>query len=825
LWCCGVPNSGRGVRASYRLQLHPGFTLDDAAGVVAYLEQLGISHVYCSPYLRSTPGSTHGYDVIDHTQIDEELGGPEALARFCNVLAQHGMSHILDVVPNHMAVAGRANFAWWDVLQHGCDGRYARFFDIDWDPPEERLRGKVLLPILGDRYGVVLDAGDLVLLELDGDVVVSYYEHSFPLAPGSLEQLLGPEPSIERVNSEPALLHTLLERQYYRLAYWRTDLELNYRRFFDINDLVALRMEEPEVFAHVHQVPFELVRAGKLDGLRIDHVDGLGAPNRYLGDVRAEIGDAYLIVEKITEGDESIPDEWPVDGTTGYDFLSLVGGLFVDGRSGKDITSLYEEVIGAPEDLDDLAWDAKHQVMTELLAADVERLTQLLVKVCERHPHHRDYTRAELRAALRELIAGLAVYRTYADPDTGVVRQDDVMRIRSAQAAALQRRPDLDAALFEFLAGLLLLEHEGGPERDFVLRFQQTTGPVTAKAVEDTVFYRYVRFVAVNEVGGDPGRFGISTSAFHTRMQAARPYSMLATSTHDTKRSEDVRARLSLLSEIPEAWREHVVRWRKMGERHREDGLPDPHAEYLLLQTLVGAHPLSAERAVAYMEKATKEAKRLTSWTVPDQDYDDALRRFVHALLDDAEFTADLDAFVAPLIEPGRVNSLAQTLLKLTCPGVADIYQGTESWDLSLVDPDNRRPVDFEVRRRLLEAAVATTPEEALGRADEGLPKMLVIARALALRRDDPDAFTEGTYEPIAAEGPGAEHVVAFRRAGRIACVVPRLVLGRPENWRGTRIRLGDGEWANVLTDEVSPGNTTAGELLERFPVALLQRR
>lgn len=812
------------MRATYRVQLHAGFTLDDAADLVDYLADLGISHVYCSPYLRSTAGSMHGYDVVDHTKIDDELGGMDALERFCAALARRGMGHILDIVPNHMAVAGRANPAWWDVLQHGPDGRYARFFDIDWDPPEARLRGKVLLPVLGDRYGVVLDAGDLVLAEEDGDVVVSYYDHSFPLAPGSLEQLLGPDASIERVNSEPALLHALLERQYYRLAYWRTDLELNYRRFFDINELVALRMEEPEVFAHVHKLPFELVRAGKLDGLRVDHVDGLGAPGHYLADVRGEIGDAYLVVEKITEADERIPEEWPVEGTTGYDFLNLVGGLLVDGRAEHDLTLLYEEIVGAPEDPAELVWDAKHQVMTELLGADIERLTEQLITVCERHPPHRDYTRVELRDALRELIAGLDVYRTYADPQAGTIGHEDVARIRAAQAEAHARRPDLDPALLEFLAGLLLLEHEGGPEHDFVLRFQQTTGPVTAKAVEDTVFYRYVRFVALNEVGGDPARFGISPAHFHARMHAALPRSMAATSTHDTKRSEDVRARLALLSELPDEWAAHVARWRKTNERHKVDGLPDPHAEYLLYQTLVGAHPLSAERAVAYMEKATKEAKRLTSWTAADEEYDDALRTFVRAVLADAEFVADLDSFVAPLVEPGRINALAQTLLKLTCPGIPDLYQGTESWDLSLVDPDNRRPVDFAARRRLLDAAAGASPEDALARADEGLPKMVVIQRALALRRDDPDAFTDGTYEPIATNGPGADHVVAFRRADRIACAVPRLVTRRPDEWGDAHIDLGAGGWTNVFTGDESSSETTVGRLLARFPVALLRR-
>jgi len=812
--------SDRDFGATYRVQLHGGFTLDDAARIVPYLARLGVTHVYCSPYLQSTAGSTHGYDVVDHTKIDPELGGDAALTRFCAALEEHGMGHILDIVPNHVAVAGRENPAWWDVLKHGPNGRFGRFFDIDWDPPEPRLKGKVLLPILGDRYGAVLERGELSVVETGDEQVVRYFEHEFPLAPGTLAQLLGDD-AVERVNREPALLHTLLERQYYRLAYWRTDIELNYRRFFDINELVALRMEDQEVFDHVHRLPLELLENGRLDGLRVDHVDGLRQPGRYLDELRRRAEDALVVVEKITERDERLPEEWQVDGTTGYEFLNLVGGLFVDPSAEGAFTHVYEEIAGARGELRDQVLEAKHQVMTDLLGADVERLTQRLLVVCERHPRHRDYTRAEVRDAVRETIASLDVYRTYVDPDSGQVSPADEARIHDIVEDARKRRPDLDPSLFGFIGGVLTLEQEGDAEADFVLRFQQTTGPVMAKAVEDTVFYRYVRFAALNEVGGDPAAFGTSIEEFHRRMEDWPRRSLLATSTHDTKRSEDVRARLAVLSEVPDGWGAAVSRWREMNERHKRDGWPDPATEYLLYQTLVGAHPLPAERAAAYMEKATKEAKDATSWVDPNEEYDAAVRAFVTAVIEDRAFREDLDAFVRPLVEPGRINSLAQLLIKLTAPGIPDVYQGTELWDLSLVDPDNRRPVDYEERARALETAAGAA--ESLAAADRGAPKMFVLTRALRLRRADPEAF-RGGYEPLHPEGPGAEHLVAYRRSERVAVVVPRLVLSRPEDWTEARVHLGSGTWHNALTGEDVPADTTAGALLDSFPVALLTR-
>lgn len=814
------------IRATYRLQLRTEFGFDAAAAVVPYLARLGVSHVYCSPYLQAAPGSTHGYDVVDHTKISDDLGGPEAHERFVAALEGHGMGHILDVVPNHMAVAGRANQAWWDVLKNGRGSTFARFFDIDWDPPDQRLAGKILLPVLGDQYGRVLEAGELGLAYEDGEAVVTYTGDRFPVAPGSIETFLGggtDEQMAARITGDPALLHSLLEAQHYRLAYWRSDLELNYRRFFDINELVALRMEEPEVFAHVHSVPLRLMREGKLDGLRIDHVDGLRTPKRYLASLRDEIGDAYLIVEKILEEGEELPD-WPCDGTTGYDFLNLVLGLFVDPSGAGEIDEIYRSFTGAGESYEDEVLATKRLVMNDLLASDVDRLVKALSAVGERHPRHRDYTRTELREAIRETITALEVYRTYVDPDTGVVSQEDIHYVEDAAAQARDRRDDIDDDLFEFLSAILLLRHQGGPEADFAARFQQATGPVMAKAVEDTAFYRFVRFSALNEVGGDPTVFGRSIDSFHrgNEKRAERwPRSMLATSTHDTKRSEDVRARLALLSEIPGAWRATVARWSEMNERHRTAEMPDRGAEYLLYQTLVGAWPLSAERAVAYMAKAMREAKLFTSWTNPDEAYDTALESFIEAVLADEDFTSDLAAFVEPLIMPGRINSLAMVLLKLTSPGIPDLYQGTELWDLSLVDPDNRKPVDYNRRASLLEPLGDAPPEEVAAHVDAGAPKLLVTHRALELRRERPMAFA-GSYERLET---GTDHLIGFVRGGEVAALAPRLVLSRPPDWNEANVSLPAGRWENVFTRETIEGTATVGTILRDFPVALLARK
>jgi (1->4)-alpha-D-glucan 1-alpha-D-glucosylmutase len=809
--------------ATYRVQLRPDFDFDDLVEVVPYLAELGITHVYCSPYLRAAPGSTHGYDVVDHTSINPELGGPEGHERMCAALAEHGMSHILDVVPNHMAIGGRASMWWWDLLRNGPASKYARFFDVDWDPPEPRLKGKILMPVLGDQYGRVLEAGGLKL-ERDGDeVIVRYVDHEAPIAPGSIENIPGApddlDDAIELINSEPALLHALLEQQNYRLARWRTDLELNYRRFFDINELVALRMEESEVFDLVHSLPLELLDDGRLAGMRIDHVDGLRDPHRYLERLRAEAGeDAYIVVEKILEPGEELPRDWPVQGTTGYDFLNLAGGLFVDPAGEKPLTDQYVTFSGEISDLEELVHEKKLQIMEEILPSEIERLVSVLIDICERHPRHRDYTRNELRDALRETIAALDVYRTYTDAQARTVRPEDIRRIEHALETAQMRSIDIDPDLFGFLNELLLLRYEGLAESDFVMSLQQTTGAVMAKSVEDTAFYNYNRFVTSNEVGGSPSVWGTSIEEFHTTMKRAaahRPSSMLTTSTHDTKRSEDVRARLLLLTEIPDAWSEAVRRWSRINERHRTDPFPDRNAEYLMYQTVVGAFPLGVERAVEYMRKAAKEAKRYTSWTTPDEDYDAALEAFVRGALGDDEFLSDLEDFVVPLIAPGRVNSLAQTLLKLTCPGVPDVYQGCELWDLSLVDPDNRRAVDYAARRELL--ATCTSAATAMERWDEGGPKLYLIRTALRLRK----RIEAADYEPLTVEGAGAEHALAFAR-GQVVAVVPRLVLSRPEGWADSEVLLPEGERTNVLTMDPVSVRPTLGELWDRFPVALL---
>ena len=868
--------------ATYRVQLHAGFTFDDAAAIVPYLADLGISHLYCSPYLQAAPGSTHGYDVIDHSRLNEELGGPEAFDRLQAALAEHGMGQMLDIVPNHMALAGRRNPWWWDVLENGPASQYASYFDIDWEPPESKLHHTVLMPILGDHYGRVLEAGELQVERTGGtpgtvgsdggSFVIRYYENEVPLSPRSLDELLGaaaesvgsdelasiatalgrlphaqatdrasvrerhrdkevlraslerlcdesPEigeaidTEIKSLNADPDALDALIQRQNYRLAFWRTaGQELAYRRFFDITTLVGLRVEDEQVFDDVHALILKLVADGAVHGLRIDHVDGLRDPAGYLERLAERTGRVHTVVEKILEAGERLPETWPVEGTSGYDFLVGVNALFVDGEGEAAVTEAYQRFTGLTESYEDVQWHAKHEVMRTVLASDVERVVALLVDVCEHHRRYRDYTRRDLRDAVQELVAAFPVYRTYVRPGE-MARPDDVAALQHAARVVGERRPDVDAELIAFLVAVLL-RHERPLEAELAARFQQLSSPVMAKGVEDTAFYRYLRLSSLNEVGGDPGRFGLEPGEFHERQAvtaAQWPSALLATSTHDTKRSEDVRTRLNLLSEMPAAWDEAVWRWAHMNDRHRVDGLPDRNAEYLLYQSLVGAWPLSPERAVAYMEKAAKEAKVHTSWIDPDPSYDEALRRFTEAVLADPEFVADLERFVAGLVEPGRLTSLAQTTLKLTCPGMPDIYQGTELWDLSLVDPDNRRPVDYDLRRRVL------------GGADvEGAEKLRLIQRLLRLRREEDAAFA-GSYAPLSVGGSKARHVIAFLRGDRVAVVVPRLVLGVQDGWERTTVSLPEGRWEHVLTSTTVDGGEVPVESV-LAPVAVLRR-
>lgn len=878
--------------ATYRVQLQAGFTFDDAAAITGYLADLGVSHLYCSPYLQAAAGSTHGYDVTDHARLNAELGGVSGHRRLVEHLAGAGLRQVLDIVPNHMALAGQANAWWWDVLENGPSSRYARYFDIDWDPPQRKLTATVLMPVLADHYGRVLESGELSVERRGASFIVRYLDHETPVSPRSLDELLGhaaeragsddlaalakacgelphailtdpgavaerhqgkeelrvrlaelcrsrPEVAaaidaeVDAVNDDPDALDRLLGRQNYRLAYWATAAEeLSYRRFFNIETLAGLRIEDQEVFADTHRLILGLVRDGTLDGLRIDHVDGLADPEGYLTRLRAATRGSYVVVEKILAAGERLPDSWPVAGTTGYDFLNRVSQLYTDSDGEAAMRACYARFTGEQADYREVAREAKLQIMREELAAELERLTGLLADLCERHRRQRDHTRRELRDALAELIAAFGVYRVYPFPGR-LVSPADREQVAAAVAAARRRRPDLDAELVEFLGQLLVLAHQGAAEAEFAVRFAQVSAPVMAKGVEDTAFYRYYPLVSLNEVGGSPEIFGRPIQAFHADMtEAARrwPEAMLTLSTHDTKRSADVRARIALLAELPLEWAAAAERWAQRNSGHKRRGWPDANAEYLLYQTLVGAWPISAERAGAYLAKASREARVHTSWVDPRPGYDDALAAFVTAVLADAGFVADLESFLADhnLVERGRVSSLAQTALLLTCPGVPDLYQGTEVWDLSLVDPDNRRPVDYGARRALLADVAGGGPEAALDRMSDGGPKLWLIRRLLAYRQRHPAAFSPGSdYEPLAISGPKAEHAVAFTRAGgtgdRLAVVVPRLVVRLADDWAGTAVMLPAGSWTDVLTGRrTDGGQVSVAELLRRFPVAVL---
>jgi (1->4)-alpha-D-glucan 1-alpha-D-glucosylmutase len=876
------------LRATYRIQLHPGFGFTDAAAITDYLAELGISHLYCSPYLQAAAGSTHGYDVVNPQQVNRELGGPDGHARLCAALEKVGLKQVLDIVPNHMAIGGRENPWWWDVLENGPSSRYAGFFDVDWDPPEAKLRNTVLLPVLGDHYGRVLENGELALRREGGQFIVRYHDHVFPVSPRSLDELITDaarrcdsddlafigealrqlppstatdwaavqrrhrnkevlrrqlirlceeqpqiagalDQTVAELNSDHDQLDALLERQNYRLAFWRTaGRELGYRRFFDINSLVGLRAEDERVFADTHALILDWLARDVLDGVRVDHPDGLRDPEQYFNRLHTACPRAWITAEKILEPGESLPQSWPVAGTTGYDFIHRVNNLFVDRDAETELTKFYGEFTGEPTNFAVVVRDKKQFVLREILASDLNRLTALLVDICERHRRHRDYTRHELHEALRELIASFPIYRTYVRAEAGIISDEDARIINRTINDAKAQRPDLDGELFDFFRGILLLRHRGQLEAEWIMRLQQLTGPVMAKGLEDTAFYCFNRLVSLNEVGGDPGRFGLSPDEFHAacaEAQARWPRAMLASSTHDTKRSEDVRARINVLSEIPERWMEAVKRWAEINSGYRREGFPDRNTEYLFYQTLVGAWPIKVDRVLAYMEKASREAKTHTSWTNPNTIYDDALRAFVEGAMNNSEFKESLESFVRPLIEPGRINSLAQTLIKLTAPGIPDFYQGSELWDLSLVDPDNRRPVDYKLRRQLLAEMKSLSAEQIWVRTDEGLSKLWLIRQTLKVRHERQLFQPQDSYRGLVPSGAKRKHVIAFARDQRAVTVVPRLPLKLGGDWGDTAIEVPNGRWRNHFTGETLTGGVASvAKLLKRFPVALLLR-
>jgi len=875
-------------RATYRIQFHSGFSFNQAAELAPYLRDLGVSHLYSSPCLKAARGSTHGYDVVDHSQVNPEAGGEEGLRALWDALEETGLGFVLDIVPNHMAVGTPENRWWWDVLENGPSSPYAAYFDVDWNTPEDRLANKILLPVLEDHYGRVLEAGKIQLIHHQGRFTVRYADHRFPTAPRSLawvlrrasrnlssgeigfladalgalplptatdsesierrqrdkrviqsllEQILRGEVQaemaldevVEKINGSPDRLDRFLEQQNYRLAYWRAGAQdLGYRRFFDIDTLAGLRVERGQVFSETHELILKWHREGRVNGLRVDHPDGLRDPEEYLDRLRNAAAQAWVVVEKILHPGERLPKGWPVEGSTGYDFLYQVDSLFIHPAGEKALTEFYAEFTGEQDSFSEVVVQKKRQVLVELLGSEINCLADRMVRVCERHRRYRDYTRQEIQTAIQEVVACFEVYRSYVQPHTGAVRPEDSEVIRRAVSMAAERNSELEADLFGFIQRVLLLELHGEEEAEFVLRLQQLTGPAAAKGVEDTAFYCYNRLIALNEVGGDPGSFGMSVEAFHAAMlERARrePHAMLTTSTHDTKRSEDVRARLALLTEIPKEWSEAVRRWARWNERHRSGDAPDRNAEYLLYQTLVGAWPISTERISGFMLKAAREAKIHTSWTSQNQAYETALDAFVRSILGDPVFVDGLESFVGQLVRPGRLNSLSQLLIKLTAPGIPDIYQGCELWSLSLVDPDNRRPVDFAFRRRLLSEMQTLGLGEVLQRMDEGLPKLWVTQRTLKLRRAQREIFDSGAYTPAELEGEAATLIAFWRGQQEVLTLAPRFPLTTPGEKTQARLRLPHGRWRHTFTDEVFGGGEVSLErLLASFPVALLWR-
>ena len=877
------------VSSCYRLQLHSDFTFDDAAAAAGYLKALGISHIYCSPYLQAAKGSRHGYDVVDHQKVNIEIGGEEGHARFCAALRELDMGQVLDIVPNHMAT-GPENRYWWDVLENGPSSRFATWFDIDWNSPEVKLQSKILVPVLGGQYGQVLDAGELAI-DYDGESFqIRYLDHAFPLAPrslaiplsiaakrmdaptlsfiaDSLARLPQPESSEDEtvvarhrdknvlyellqrfcretpgaseaikqvandLNSDHDALDAILNLQHYRLAYWRTaDQELGYRRFFDINTLIGVRVERPHVFLATHARILEWIRNGVLDGVRVDHPDGLRDPQQYLARLRSAAPDAWILAEKILQPSEALRGNWPIDGTTGYDFLNICNGILVNGDGLQEIDATYREFTGRSEDFDTVAYSKKLAVEHEGLGSDVNRLTQLFVQICENNRDRRDYTRAEIRRAIREVAAAFAIYRTYVIPQRGEMTEEDKDALENTVSIARTRRTDIDQSLYDFIGDVLQLRARGELENEFLLRFQQFTAPVMAKGVEDTAFYCFNRMIGLNEVGASPKRNGTTLEEFHAfcdRTHRHCPQTMNTLSTHDTKRSDDVRARLAVLTEIPGAWRASLRRWSRMNRLFKIGESPDRNTEYFLYQTMIGAWPIASDRTMAYMEKAAREAKEQTSWTQPNKEFEDALSTFIQRIYDSAEFMTDLEAFVSRILLPGRINSLMQTLIKCTAPGVPDTYQGSEIWDLHLVDPDNRGAIDYEVRRSMLAELESGMPIGAiLDRIDEGMPKLWVVFKALRLRRAHPDWFgQDAAYFPMVGKGPRQDHLVAYLRGENVAVIASRWNVKLDGNFASTTVELPEGTWNHLLTGEsFEGGRLRAQNLLQRFPVALLTR-
>jgi (1->4)-alpha-D-glucan 1-alpha-D-glucosylmutase len=862
-------------RATYRLQLHKGFALGDAEQLLPYLASLGISHVYLSPCLQAVPGTSHGYDVTDPGHIRADLGGEAAWAGFCSSARKHGLGVLLDFVPNHMA-AHSANAWWEDVLTHGPYSRYAGYFDIAGETLMPRWR--IGLAMLPDAYQAVLASGDMAI-DLAGDRPrLTLNGQSWPLAPaswgvlltaewggretfaqlGSLALNAGPDEAAqsayraavrdaddawreartkasealtaeaEQICRAPERLHGLLEQQFYALHGWKRANEVvNYRRFFDVNGLVGLRMERDEVFNDLHGRLKAAIDAGEIQGVRIDHPDGLRNPAAYCRKLRSLFPDGRIYLEKILDSTERLRTGWPVDGTTGYDFLATVNRVWMDAEKAEVLAGIYAEFTAHPLDLNRIVREAKGRIIEEIFAADLERLTEMACRRAWASWQSRDLGRRQLRQAIAAVTGSLPVYRTYREG--GTVEEDDRRLLEAAVANGQSLLEPGTRAAMQYVARLLL-EDAGDPAAaEFIARWQQLTPAVTAKGVEDTIYYCYDRLLSCNEVGAQAALLGIAAEKFHEfchHLSVHWPHTLLATSTHDSKRSEDVRTRISVITEMPDAWRAAITEWSRLNRPAWNGRAPDRHAEYLLYQTLVGAHPLGFDRAWEYMRKACREAKMRTTWHRPNLEYEDMIREFIAAILASPEFTDSLNAFAQTLVRPGRINSLAQTLIKLTVPGVPDFYQGTELWDLSLVDPDNRRPVDYAARTAMLAGLGESIAPDAAGDWESGRPKLWLIARVLQLRRERPEWFDAGSsYAPLTARGARASHILGYLRGGTMLTLVPRFTAMLNDDWRDTVVPLPAGVWQDWLTKRQWIGGVAPHDLFQAFPVALLVKQ
>jgi (1->4)-alpha-D-glucan 1-alpha-D-glucosylmutase len=934
--------------ATYRLQFNKNFTIEMARALVPYLKELGISHFYLSPIFKATPGSTHGYDINDHNELNPEVTTREEYTRFAREVREAGMGIIVDFVPNHMGIAEPTNTWWMDVLENGPSSQHALYFDIDWHPLKRELENKVLLPILGDQYGRVLERGELKLVFKDGVFTVHYWSTVLPVEPVSTRKILqtalakvregaAAEAILELESILTGLDHLplrtetqaskvaeraregtiikrrlrtlcesfpkvreaieqateqiqapgdedafdefdkLLNAQNYRLSFWRVaGEEINYRRFFDINGLAAIRMERGEVFDAAHQLVFELIKNDEVQGLRIDHVDGLYHPRRYFAKLQSRYAETlglngvtnglYLLVEKILGNDEHLRADWPVHGTTGYEFANQALAVLVDRDAQPVLSDTYRQYVVAPPRFHELVYQSKLVVMRTTMASEVNVLGAMLNRLSETNRWYRDFTLNLCTAAVRELIACFPVYRTYITPDAEP-GEDDWKVISRAIDLARRRNPTLDRTVFEFLHDVLLPKAEDPHPVDevarleFVMKFQQCSGPIMAKGVEDTAFYNFNRLVALNEVGGDPGIFGGSLKTFHAQNEARLaefPHCMLATSTHDTKRSEDVRMRIAAISEFPDEWAALVAQWTVVNAPHEQkvdgDSAPSRAEQYLLYQTILGAWPFElmpdapeearqqydyekfVTRLQDYMEKAIHEAKVKSSWIEPNQAWDQAARDFTAAILQrepENLFLGSLLPLAQKAAQRGMVNSLSETVLKCTVPGVPDFYQGNEIWDLSLVDPDNRRPVDYDLRRRLLASLKDSAPEELMAHWRDGRIKLYIIQRLLKLRAEQEALFESGSYTAVEATGEFSECAIAFTReleGTKLLVIVPRFSsrVGFPplgEKWRDTAVAVA-GEWRELFTGAQLGGDSVRlADALASLPVAVLVSR